>query len=166
MFAFLFGATAAAAFANLDFAGGHFVDVGVLVGTEQYFLAAGYIGVTLFARFVYCILHLAFSHELEEAALGFGIEEEFPCFAGDGYGEGFDIVTAACGVDNLVEVAFFLKQELLVACYALAESVRSLIGNVERSGGDRVDTCKCCRHRFGLAAEQVHVSVVYSLVEA
>ena len=102
----------------------------------------------------------------EETAVLFDFEEYFPCLFGDCYGESLNIIAAAGGIDNLVEVAFLLEKELLVAGYALAEIIGGLIADIERSCRYRVDTGQSSRHCLGLAAQQVDVGVVDSLVEA
>ena len=98
---------------------------------------------TLFSTFTNGFLHVAVIAACEESTLVLDVEEEFPCFLSDSYGESLYIIGTACGVDNLVEMALFLEQVLLVACDTLRELIGSLEGCVERSDGDRVDTCEC-----------------------
>ncbi len=101
-----------------------------------------------------------------KSALVFHVEEEFPRLLCQRCGEHLHIVGATCGVDHLVEMAFLLEQDLLVACDALAEVVARLVGSVERGDDDGVDASQCGTHGLGLRAEQVHVTVINRLVEA
>ncbi len=164
----VFMAAAAVAFAacSLDFVGGFLVDVGILVCAEEYLFAACNVGVAFGARLIYSLLYLALAHAGEESAFLFCFEEELPSLFGYRHGKFLYIVAAAGRVYNLVEVALFLKEELLVAGYTLRESVGCLIRSIERSCHNRVYTAYTGRECFGLAAEQIHVCVIDSLVEA
>ena len=144
---------------------GDFVDVGVLVGAQQDFLAAGDVGVTFLAAGVDGLLYEAFVDLLEEAAVLLDVEEELPGLLCDGHGECLDVVRAAGGVDDLVHVALFLEQELLVAGDALAELVGFLVSDVEGGDCHRVNAGDGCREGLGLATQQVDVCVVDGLVE-
>ena len=119
------------------------------------------------ARVVHSLLHFATAYCAEESAIfvHYG-EEKLPALFCDSHGEMFHIVAAACGVYHLIHVALFLKQELLVAGNALRESVGLLVRHIERSNHNRVHTGHTSRESLGLAAKQVHMCVVYSLVEA
>ena len=123
-----------------DLVGGHFVDIGELVGSEQAFLATGDVGVAFGRGLADNALNLVVVDVGEETAVLFDFEEYFPCLFGDCYGESLNIIAAAGGIDNLVEVAFLLEKELLVAGYALAEIIGGLIADIERSCRYRVDT--------------------------
>ena len=94
----------------------------------------------------------------------FNVHEELPGVLGDAVGEVLYVVAAGCGVDNLVHVALFLEQQLLVAADAVAETVGLLVGDVEGVGGDAVGTGYGGRHGLGGGAEHVHVGVEDRLV--
>ena len=145
---------------------GGFVDVGVLVGAQKYFLAACHVGVTAYTAVVHGVGHFALGSGGKKTAGLLGGKEELPRLFCEGVGEHFNIVAAAGGIHNLVHVAFFLEEELLVAGYALAEGVGGAVGGIEGSGDDGVHAGHACRERLGLAAQEIDVSVVDGLVEA
>ncbi len=121
---------------------------------------------TFYRRGIHGCLDFAFIHTCNETTLLLYPEEQLPGLLCDGNGKGLHIVRTACGVYNLVKMAFLLKQELLVACYAFREFVGGFVRRVKRGDGNRIHACQCGRHGLGLAAEQVHMGVIYSLVEA
>ena len=61
-------------------------------------------------------------------------------------------------------MGLFAEHNLLVAGYTLRELVGLLELQVERQSLDRVHTCQCGAHGLRHGAEQVHMSIVYSLV--
>ena len=67
-----------------------------------------------------------------EATFVFNFKEEFPAFLSQRNGQSLHVVGATCGVHHLVEVAFFLEQDLLVACDTFREVVALGVGRVER----------------------------------
>ena len=163
-----FGCASALTFVvfDFDFVGGHFVDIGVLVGAKKYLLTASYVGVAFLGCFGYGLLYGSVS-DFGEESTGFVYgKEEFPSFASYGYGECLYVVGTACGVDNLVHVRFLFEQELLVAGDTFRERVRFLVRSIERCDGDGVDTGDGCGHCFGLTAQKVDVCVKDCLVVA
>ena len=69
--------------------------------------------------------------------------KSFQASCGKLNGEGFNIIGTSEAVNYLIEVALFLKQELLlIACNTLRECIGSLEGNIKRSSGDRVNSGK------------------------
>lgn len=149
---------------KFDFIGHFLQEVGVLVGAEDGGAAGGDVHVTLLGYFLDFVLHIVGADGLGHAALFLHGEEELPSVLGDAVGEVFDVVTAAGGVDNLVHVALFFEEELLVAADAVAEAVARLEGDVEGVGGDAVGTGNGCAHGLGGSAEHVDVGVVDRLV--
>ena len=61
------------------------------------------------------ILHHTFLYSLKEAAFLFNLQEDFPTLVGERRRKLLDIIAAGSGVNHLVEVAFLLEQQLLVA---------------------------------------------------
>ena len=141
-------------------------EVGELVGAEQDLFTFSYISETSFEVSGYSFLYLTGFDHLEESTLLLDSEELFPSLGSDAIGEVLDIVGTGSGVNDFIEVSFFLEQQLLVTCNTLCEVSRFLVGNVE--GGYRylVYTGEGGRHRLGLAAEEVDVSVEDSHIEA
>ena len=108
---------------------------------------------------VECFLHGTGFGSCQEAAFVLHGEEQFPSLLGQRAGELLHEVGASGHVHDLVEVALFLQQELLVAGDALGEVGRRLVGRVERRHHDGIHVGQCGAHRFRLAAEHVHVAV-------
>ena len=92
-------------------------------------------------------------------------QELLPCLCSDRCGQVLQIVRSGSGVNDLVEVCFFLEQQLLVAGYTLSKICRTLVGYIKRRNGDLVHTSQSSTHRLGLAAQQVDVCIEDSHVE-
>ncbi len=109
-------------------------------------------------------LKLAFVDHGHQTAIFFGFEEKFPGLIGKGSGEVFNVVGTAGGVNDLVEMRFFLQQQLLVAGNALREIGGLLVGGIERSNSDGVDAGDGGTHALSLAAQHVDIGIKNGLV--
>ena len=159
-------ATAAALATHRSLAVSHFCEVRVLVGAEEDFTTLGNSFVTSLVAGVHRFLYLACLYSFHHTTFFFYLKEEVPSLLSDRYGQVFDEVRTGSRVNHLVEVTFFLQQQLLVAGDTFREVVRSLISLVERRNGDRVHTGKGSTHRFCLRTEHIHVSIEQSQVES
>ena len=127
-----------------------FVEVRILVGSQEDFLAFGYSFMTgliagidggLYASGLYCLYHSAFV---------FYLQEQVPCLLCDGYGQILYIIGTSGRVNDAVHVRFFFQQQLLVACDTFREFVWSFVSLVEGGYGNGVDAGNGCAHGFGL----------------
>ena len=103
-----------------------------MVGTQQLLTALSHLVKTFLGGSVDGIDDVAALKRSLETALVLHVEEELPALLGEVLGQHFHIVGTAGGVNDLVEVALFLEQDLLVAGDALAEVVALLVGSVKR----------------------------------
>ena len=83
--------------------------------------------------FVDSSLYLAGLYSSIETTFFFYRKEQFPCLLGDGYSQVFNIVRTGSRINHLVEVRFFLQQQLLVAGHTLGEVIGSCISLIERN---------------------------------
>ena len=141
----------------------YFGEVRELVGTEKLFTTFSYLVETCVSRFVDSVCHIIAFNSSLESTLIFGFEEQLPSHLCERHGEFFDIVWTTSRVNHLVEVTFFLEEELLVACDTFAKFVRLLVRSVEWSDGDFVNWCESCRHSLSLWTEHVYVWVKQGL---
>ena len=160
----LLAAATAFAFSFFNLVAHLLEQVGVLVGAEDGGLAEGDVHVALAGGGFHLVLHQSSAEGLAHAACLFHFEEVLPGALGYLVGEVLDIVASGGGVDNLVEVALFLEQQLLVAGDAVAEVVGLLVGVVEGEHRDGVGTGHGRRHGFGGGAQHVDIGVVDRLV--
>ena len=86
----------------------------------------------------------------EETAFFLYLEEQFPSNVSQRGSEFLDEVRTCRWVNDLVEVALLLKQELLVAGDALGEVGRCLVSGVEWVHYNGVNTCEGCTHGLRL----------------
>ena len=108
------------------------------------------------------VLHCSCLCSSKESTLVLYLQEQFPCGISERVGKFLDEVRTGRGVNHLVEVTLLLEQELLVACDTLREIRRLLIGSVERTHHDRVNTSEGGTHGLCLRAEQVDIAVEHS----
>ncbi len=113
--------------------GCHLIDIWILVCAKEYIFATSHIDVTFLGTFTNCLLHFSGIAESKETTLVLDIDKELPCFLGNSHSDGLHIVGTTGWVDHFIKVAFFLKEMLLIAGYALREFIWSLIGGVKRS---------------------------------
>ena len=165
LFAFVI-ATAAALATERSLAVSHFSEVRILVSTEEDFATLSYGFVTSLVACVHSFLYLTSLDSFHHTAFFFYLEEEVPCLLSDRNSQVFDEVWTCRWVNHLVEVTFFLQQQLLVASDAFREIIWSLVCLIKWRNGDRVHTCKGSTHRFCLSTEHIHVSIEQSQVES
>ena len=139
-------------------------EVGELVGAEDELLALGGVAVTLLVRGVNVGLNGSGFDGSEKTTFILNLEEELPSLLGQSVSQMLDVIRAGRGIDDAVEVAFLLDEQLLVAGDALAELCRLLIGSVERRDDQRVNTTEGGTHGLRLRTEQVDVGVEDRLI--
>ena len=164
LFAF-FVTTAAALATERSLTVSLFSEVRILVSTEEDFATLSYGIVTSLVACVHSFLYLTSLDSFHHTAFFFYLEEEVPCLLSDRNSQVFDEVWTSSWVNHLVEVTFFLQQQLLVASDAFREIIWSLVCLVVRRNSDWVHTCKGSTHRFCLSTEHVHVSIEQCEVE-
>ena len=134
-------------------------EVRELVSTEDELLALSGSIVTLGVCSIDIILYDTLLDSLKETAIILYTKENLPTLVGERCSELFNEVATCTRVNNLVEMALLLKQELLVACDTLRELCRLLINGIKRSNLNRMNTCKGSTHCLGLRTEQVNIAV-------
>ena len=107
-------------------------EVGELVGTQQLLTALSHLVKAGVGGSVHSIDDVTALERGLETTLILHVEEEFPTLLGEVLGQHLHIVGTASGVNDLVEVALFLEQDLLVACDTLTEVVALLVRSVKR----------------------------------
>ena len=140
------------------------LEVGVLVGAKYNGLAHCDVVVAFGGCSLDFVLNETLTDSLGETAFFLNGEEIFPSVLGYGIGKVFDIIGAGGGVGNLVEIRFLFEQYLLVAGNAVREIVGLLVGDVERSHGDRVGAGNGHAHGLGGGAQHVHMGIVKRFV--
>ena len=139
-------------------------EVGELVGTQNELLALGGITMTLYIGSVDIVLHCAVLHSLQETAFLLNLQEYLPSLLSQCIGQVLNIVRTGRGVNDTVEMALLLNQQLLVAGDTLGEIGRLLINAIKGSNYHRVNTTQGSTHRLGLRTQQVDVRVKQRLV--
>ena len=141
-----------------------FVEVGELVGTEQYLSARRYFFQTGIGYCTYLVLHGSFYDKVEEA-LFFGLQKYLPSLFGYFLCKSFYIIRTSRYVYDLVEVRLFFEQQLLVFGYSLGKLVGSFVRSIKRRYGKRVYTCYNGTHSLRLRTQQIDVCIEYSHIE-
>ena len=141
-----------------------FGEVGELVGTQQSFLTFGNRFVPFGIRGVDAFLYLTAFRLLSESTGGINFQKDAPRLFRYLIGQHFHVVGAGCRVQNLIKMAFFLEQQLLVPCQTATKIVRCAVRRIE--GGDRncIHTRQSGTHCFRLAPQQIYVTIVTRLV--
>ena len=119
---------------------------------------------TFHVRSVDVVLYDTFLASLKETTFVLNLEEDLPSLLCQGIRQMLNVVRAGRGVNNTVEVALFLNQQLLVAGNALAEVRRLLIRSIEGCHHHRMNTTEGCTHGLCLRAKQVNVTIKQCLV--
>ena len=110
MSSLVLSASATARFAVNDFIAGDFIEIGVLIRSQQNFFPTSHIHMASLGRSVHLILYESLFHGFVEAALLFHFEEKFPSLLGDRNRQSLHIIRTGSRVGNTIQMRLFFQQ--------------------------------------------------------